>query len=126
MIILVCIQRLVAQLCCQNGAFFYPIEPCGTLIQPCKIQEIMLNHVRGPLATWVSLSRRHRHKMERLTWALGMYTAGIPIGFIVDAKGPRPGTLFGALAMGGGYLALQQGMYTSSVMRNYFDEFNSI
>ena len=39
-----------------------------------------------------------------------MYAAGVPIGFLVDAKGPRPGVLFGGLAMGGGYLALQQGV----------------
>ena len=57
---------------------------------------------------------------------LGMYTAGIPIGFIVDAKGPRPGTIFGGLAMGGGYLALQQGMYTSSIVRTHADGVDSI
>ncbi|KAL8784055.1 MAG: hypothetical protein Q9195_009205 [Heterodermia aff. obscurata] len=37
-----------------------------------------------------------------------MYAAGVPIGLLVDAKGPRPGVLFGGLAMGGGYLALQR------------------
>ena len=40
---------------------------------------------------------------------LGMYTAGIPVGLLVDAKGPRPGVLFGALSMGTGYYLLHRG-----------------
>lgn len=37
---------------------------------------------------------------------LGMYTAGIPIGLLVDSKGPRPSTLFGGMSMGVGYFSL--------------------
>ena len=39
-----------------------------------------------------------------------MYTAGVPIGLLVDAKGPRPGTLFGSAALAVGYFALYKGM----------------
>ena len=39
-----------------------------------------------------------------------MYTAGIPIGLLVDAKGPRPGALFGAVSLGVGYFSLYKGM----------------
>lgn len=39
----------------------------------------------------------------------GMYIAGIPVGFLVDSKGPRPGVLLGGLSLGLGYLILQRG-----------------
>ena len=38
-----------------------------------------------------------------------MYAAGIPVGLFVDHRGPRPGVLFGAFTMGGGYFFLQRG-----------------
>ena len=39
-----------------------------------------------------------------------MYTAGVPIGLLVDMKGPRPGALFGAVLLGAGYFLLYRGM----------------
>ena len=38
-----------------------------------------------------------------------MYTAGIPVGLLVDNRGPRPGALFGAVSMGIGYLSVYKG-----------------
>lgn len=38
-----------------------------------------------------------------------MYTAGIPVGILVDSKGPRPGALLGAIALGVGYFSIYQG-----------------
>lgn len=42
---------------------------------------------------------------------LGMYTAGIPIGLLVDSRGPRPGALLGAVLLGVGYFSLYRGMH---------------
>ncbi|KAI9718549.1 MAG: hypothetical protein M1812_004000 [Candelaria pacifica] len=39
---------------------------------------------------------------------LGMYASGIPIGMLVDAKGPRPGGLIGALCLGLGYYPIHK------------------
>ena len=39
-----------------------------------------------------------------------MYACGIPVGLLVDAKGPRPGVLLGSLGLGGGYFALYKGI----------------
>ena len=39
-----------------------------------------------------------------------MYTAGVPIGLLVDAKGPRPGALFGSASLAVGYFSLYKGM----------------
>ncbi|KAI9696840.1 MAG: hypothetical protein M1836_005202 [Candelina mexicana] len=39
---------------------------------------------------------------------LGMYGSGIPIGMLVDAKGPRPGALIGALCLGLGYYPIHK------------------
>ena len=38
-----------------------------------------------------------------------MYAAGIPLGLLVDSKGPRLGSLIGAIALGLGYFLLHQG-----------------
>lgn len=40
---------------------------------------------------------------------VGMYASGIPVGLFVDAKGPRPGVMFGALTLGLGYFVLYRG-----------------
>ena len=37
---------------------------------------------------------------------LGVYLCGIPVGMMVDAKGPKPGTLVGAVLVGFGYWML--------------------
>ena len=39
-----------------------------------------------------------------------MYTAGVPLGVLVDAKGPRPGALLSAVLLGLGYFLLYKGM----------------
>ncbi|KAI9780225.1 MAG: hypothetical protein M1835_004534 [Candelina submexicana] len=39
---------------------------------------------------------------------LGMYGSGIPLGMLVDAKGPRPGALIGALCLGLGYYPIHK------------------
>lgn len=35
-----------------------------------------------------------------------MYTAGIPLGMLVDSRGPRPGIVLGAVALGMGYFSI--------------------
>ncbi|PSS25811.1 hypothetical protein M430DRAFT_64323 [Amorphotheca resinae ATCC 22711] len=39
---------------------------------------------------------------------LGMYSMGIPIGMLVDTKGPRSAVLMGAILLGAGYFPLHQ------------------
>ncbi|PGH06532.1 hypothetical protein GX51_02357 [Blastomyces parvus] len=39
---------------------------------------------------------------------LGMYATGIPVGLLVDSKGPRPGILIGIVALGLGYFPLHR------------------
>jgi hypothetical protein len=46
---------------------------------------------------------------QYLLYSQGMYIAGIPVGLLVDSKGPRPGVLLGGLSLGSGYLILQRG-----------------
>ncbi len=38
-----------------------------------------------------------------------MYTAGIPLGLLVDSRGPRPGVLLGAVFLGIGYFSMYRG-----------------
>ncbi len=38
-----------------------------------------------------------------------MYTAGIPVGLLVDNKGPFPGAVLGATSLGVGYSAIYKG-----------------
>ncbi|KAI9886668.1 MAG: hypothetical protein M1823_001511 [Watsoniomyces obsoletus] len=39
---------------------------------------------------------------------IGMYGAGIPVGILVDAKGPRPAVLLGAVTLGLGYFLINR------------------
>ncbi|KAF2430097.1 MFS transporter-like protein [Tothia fuscella] len=39
---------------------------------------------------------------------VGMYASGIPLGYMVDAKGPRPGVLLGGLTLGLGYFPIMK------------------
>ncbi|KAJ2898862.1 hypothetical protein MKZ38_003621 [Zalerion maritima] len=39
---------------------------------------------------------------------LGMYSCGIPVGWLIDGKGPRPGVLLGSVLLGLGYFPLHQ------------------
>ncbi|KAI9055003.1 hypothetical protein LZ554_002145 [Drepanopeziza brunnea f. sp. 'monogermtubi'] len=43
-----------------------------------------------------------------LSGNLGMYSTGIPVGILVDAKGPRPAVVIGAIFLGLGYFPLHQ------------------
>ncbi|PBP24743.1 putative major facilitator superfamily transporter protein [Diplocarpon rosae] len=43
-----------------------------------------------------------------LSGNLGMYSLGIPVGILVDAKGPRLALIMGALLLGGGYFPLHR------------------
>ena len=40
-----------------------------------------------------------------------MYGAGVPVGILVDAKGPRPAVAIGAVALGLGYFLINRGDY---------------
>ena len=46
---------------------------------------------------------------------LGMYASGIPLGLLVDSKGPRPGVLLGSIAIGTGYFAMYKGMTSQEI-----------
>ena len=46
-----------------------------------------------------------------------MYAAGVPVGLLVDGKGPRPGVLLGSVTMGAGYLGVHQGMGLRTMRR---------
>ncbi|KAI4095776.1 MAG: hypothetical protein LQ339_007139 [Xanthoria mediterranea] len=39
---------------------------------------------------------------------LGMYVGGIPVGILVDSKGPKPGVVLGGSLLGSGYFALHR------------------
>lgn len=43
-----------------------------------------------------------------LSGNLGMYSFGIPVGILVDSKGPRPAVVIGCLLLGLGYFPLHQ------------------
>ncbi|CZT10282.1 hypothetical protein WAI453_009375 [Rhynchosporium graminicola] len=43
-----------------------------------------------------------------LSGNLGMYSMGIPVGILVDTKGPRPAVAIGALLLAAGYFPLHQ------------------
>ncbi|TVY48234.1 putative membrane protein [Lachnellula occidentalis] len=49
-----------------------------------------------------------QQNMIGLSANLGMYSLGIPIGMLVDAKGPRIATLMGAVLLAAGYFPLHQ------------------
>ena len=40
---------------------------------------------------------------------LGMYATGIPMGMLIDARGPRVAVVIGALALGIGYYPIHRG-----------------
>lgn len=41
-----------------------------------------------------------------------MYGTGIPVGLLIDSKGPRPGVLTGMLALGSGYFLIYKGLWS--------------
>ena len=44
-----------------------------------------------------------------------MYMAGIPVGLLVDNKGPRPGALLGCVSLGTGYFSMYRGKNSSPI-----------
>jgi len=40
---------------------------------------------------------------------IGMYASGIPLGYMIDTRGPRPGVFIGTFALGGGYYPIKKG-----------------
>lgn len=46
-----------------------------------------------------------------------MYASGIPIGLLIDTKGPRLALLIGAATIGGGYYPIHIGMLHSDCSR---------
>ncbi|KIW08762.1 uncharacterized protein PV09_00700 [Verruconis gallopava] len=58
---------------------------------------------------------------------IGMYASGIPLGYMVDHKGPRPGVLLGSFALGAGFypikLAYDGGVGSMSVFMLCFFSF---
>ncbi|KJZ78115.1 hypothetical protein HIM_02752 [Hirsutella minnesotensis 3608] len=45
---------------------------------------------------------------------LGVYSLGIPVGILVDQRGPRPFVLYGAVLLGAGYFPLHQAYDSAS------------
>lgn len=39
---------------------------------------------------------------------MGMYASGIPLGYLVDSRGPHPGVLLGSIALGTGYFPIKR------------------
>ncbi len=64
-------------------------------------------HSKTFLVSYLS-SRTERY--QGVFGNLGMYASGIPLGLMVDSKGPRPGVLIGALALGSGYYLIHKGL----------------
>ena len=57
----------------------------------------------------------HWLRMEQGAAAnIGMYASGIPMGIVVDKKGPRPAALLGAFALAIGYFPIRAGMIVRS------------
>jgi len=46
-----------------------------------------------------------------------MYGTGIPVGLLIDSKGPRPGVLIGTLALGSGYFLIYKGLRSTTFLR---------
>lgn len=40
-----------------------------------------------------------------------MYASGIPVGLLVDAKGPHPGAWIATVALGLGYFPIHRGRF---------------
>ena len=49
---------------------------------------------------------------------LGMYAAGVPVGILVDTKGPKPGVILGGICLGVGFLALRQSKRSEILVLN--------
>ncbi len=51
-----------------------------------------------------------------------MYGTGIPVGLLIDSKGPRPGVLIGVLAIGSGYFLIYKGLWSTAFSSRSPDE----
>ena len=60
---------------------------------------------------------KHQLKVRQGTFGnLGMYGGGIPVGMLVDAKGPTPGVILGGSLLGSGYFAMHRGVSAYSTV----------
>ncbi len=55
-----------------------------------------------------------------------MYTAGIPVGLLVDNRGPRPGALLGAVSIGVGYFSIYRGIKPPRAQARNSETFYSV
>lgn len=55
-----------------------------------------------------------------------MYAAGIPVGLLVDSRGPRPGVMMGAFLLGIGYFMMHKGWRRLLHCRPSFLIFHSV
>lgn len=55
-----------------------------------------------------------------------MYGTGIPVGVLIDSKGPRPGVLIGVLAIGSGYFLIYKGLCSTTLSSRSSDERSSL
>lgn len=46
---------------------------------------------------------------------LGMYASGIPVGMLIDAKGPRWGVALGTIFFAAGYYPIAKGRYNNTL-----------
>lgn len=58
---------------------------------------------------------------------IGMYASGIPLGYMIDHKGPKPGVVVGCIALGAGFypikVAYDGGVGSMSVFALCFSSF---
>ena len=77
----------------------------------CRKDEALFNSEQFDRGRFTSsIIRLASHIWQGTFGNLGMYTAGVPIGLLVDAKGPRPGALFGSASLAAGYFSIYKGM----------------
>lgn len=46
---------------------------------------------------------------------LGMYATGIPVGMLIDARGPRWGVALGTVLFAAGYYPISKGWYNRHI-----------
>ena len=83
-----------------------------------NLQTVSNSPQRKAISSYASLLEtflEHWLRMEQGAAAnIGMYASGIPMGIVVDKKGPRPAALLGAFALAVGYFPIRAGMIVRS------------
>ena len=54
---------------------------------------------------------------------LGMYASGIPVGMLIDARGPRWGVALGTVLFGAGYYPIAKGGHCSDMIKTRTDRY---